>query len=47
MESIAKGMQILIEKVLIVRGECPECGGNLYGYRAKIKMVRNDVRLRV
>ncbi|MDU1989066.1 MAG: ATP-binding protein [Enterococcus faecalis] len=37
MESIAKGMQILIEKVLIVRGECPECGGNLYGYRAKNK----------
>ncbi|ROY90679.1 ATP-binding protein [Enterococcus gallinarum] len=37
MESIAKGMQILIEKVLIVRGECPECGGNLYGYRSKNK----------
>ena len=37
MESIAKGMQILIEKVLIVSGECPECGGNLYGYRAKNK----------
>lgn len=37
MESIAKGMQILIEKVFIVRGECPECGGNLYGYRAKNK----------
>ncbi|MGF2046534.1 ATP-binding protein [Enterococcus gallinarum] len=37
MEIIAKGMQILIEKVLIVRGECPECGGNLYGYRSKNK----------
>lgn len=37
MESIAKGMQFLIEKVLIVRGECPECGGNLYGYRSKNK----------
>ena len=32
-----KHSQILIEKVLIVRGECPECGGNLYGYRSKNK----------
>jgi DNA replication protein DnaC len=35
MESVAKGMQLLITKLLEVRGECPECGGNLYGWKTK------------
>ncbi|MGG5376005.1 DNA replication protein DnaC [Enterococcus sp. DIV0213j] len=35
MESLAKGMQLLIGKVLVVKGDCPECGEPLYGYRAK------------
>lgn len=35
MESVAKGMQLLIAKLLEVRGECPECGGNLYGWKTK------------
>ncbi|MEQ7093806.1 ATP-binding protein [Enterococcus gallinarum] len=37
MESLAAGMQILIEKVLVVRGECPDCQKPLYGYKAKNK----------
>lgn len=37
MESLAKGMQSLIEKVLIIKGTCPNCNEPLYGYRAKNK----------
>lgn len=37
MESLAAGMQIQIEKVLVVRGECPDCQKPLYGYKAKNK----------
>lgn len=37
MESLVAGMQILIEKVLVVRGECPDCQKPLYGYKEKNK----------
>lgn len=37
MEDLAKGMQALISKVLVIKGDCPKCGDPLYSYRAKNK----------
>lgn len=37
MKSLAVEMKSLIDKVLVVRGECPKCQQPLYGYKAKNK----------
>ncbi|MEY8638016.1 ATP-binding protein, partial [Enterococcus hirae] len=35
METVGEIMEKLIQKVLVQRGECPECGQSLYGWRTK------------
>ncbi len=35
METVGEIMEKLIQKVLVQRGECPECGQPLYGWRTK------------
>ena len=35
MENVGEIMGKLIQKVLVQRGECPECGQPLYGWRTK------------
>ena len=35
MKSLAVEMKSLIDKVLVLRGECPKCQQPLYGYKAK------------
>lgn len=35
MESVVKGMAIMIDQLLEIRGTCPECSAALYGWKTK------------